>query len=40
MVLIPGRGPGPEQLALAPESVGQTALWGSGVRGPEGGPGS
>lgn len=34
------RGPGPEQLALAPEAVGQTALWGNGVRGPEGSPGS
>ncbi|CAL9673149.1 hypothetical protein [Streptomyces sp. enrichment culture] len=34
------RGPGPGQLALEPEVVGQTALWGSGVHGPEDSPGS
>ncbi|MFM9681627.1 hypothetical protein [Streptomyces brasiliscabiei] len=34
------RGPGPEQLTLAPKVVGQTALWGSGVREPDGGPGA
>ncbi|MER5376257.1 hypothetical protein [Streptomyces sp. NPDC002553] len=34
------RAPGPEQLALAPEAVGQTALWGGAVRGPEDGLGA
>ncbi|MEH0415948.1 hypothetical protein [Streptomyces sp. B21-083] len=33
-------GPGPEQLTLAPEVVGQTALWGSSVREPDGNPGA
>lgn len=32
------RVPGPEQLTLAPEAVGQTALWGSRVREPGGSP--
>ncbi|MFE9769417.1 hypothetical protein ACFYPC_33680 [Streptomyces sp. NPDC005808] len=34
------RGPSPEQLTPAPEVAGQTALWGSSVRGPDGGPGA
>jgi hypothetical protein len=29
------RAPGPEQLALAPKAVGQTALWGGAVPGPD-----
>jgi hypothetical protein len=34
------RMPGPEQLTLTPEVVGQTALWGSSVREPDAGPGA
>ncbi|MFF4933146.1 hypothetical protein ACFY2H_30295 [Streptomyces griseofuscus] len=34
------RVPSPEQLTLAPEAVGQTALWGSSGREPDAGPGA